>query len=171
MKKYSKYVRGVCGLLITALLIGVGGYLINENTALANASLNDDLAAIESKLDGIESQEAVIKEEFENLPYLKSSDLVVEAVTNDNITLEKKSYVNNISMDVSKEGYTAIAVVGYRICNTAAEDGNGWTYIGLSDYYLTVRDSKDKLIFSVGNRGTENAKFRLMAYVLYVKNL
>lgn len=168
MQIFKYFLQGMCGLIITALFLGSGVYLMNDDAIYAEAALNDDLATIKSKLDEMELREKTIDEEFSNLPYIKSENLVVKAIVEDNVAVSAKTNING-SVDVTYDGYTPITVVGFKISDTSAGDGTKWTYCSLSDFYVNV--SSNIVYYAMRNRASDNAKVKFTAYVLYVKNL
>ena len=90
---------------------------------------------------------------------LEASDLLVENVESDSITLNANGGNQNVTFSVAKDGYTAIGLVGW------------WTNQARMLYAgaFINRDAQTANIYCLNNATTAwTGKVR--AYVLYVKN-
>lgn len=98
---------------------------------------------------------------------LTSMFIVEEKVVVDNLSINSGAYYNN-SWSVTKAGYTAIGIVGQRVTN-ATSSGTNCTEISYNQFFLT---SDEKVYVQMRNRHASlAAKVRIVAYVLYRKNL
>ena len=101
------------------------------------------------------------------------SQLLVDTITRDNLTIGTSgtaawgNYTFDSSHgDITKEGYTPIAVVGFRVAN-ATSSGTNASFIMC--YGATLTSATDAVI-SIRNVGSSSAKVKLSIDVLYQKN-
>ena len=166
MKLSSRIKKGVCGCIITALLIGIGGYYINSNTIVASATMNGDLANIASLISSIETRQQNIDTQIEELDkYLTNSDFVIKSYSVDNFKIEAGGNVS-VEIAIGLDGYYYKGLMGFRITE-ASTNGNRWTYCTPTDYYR--KDATNSAYLSIKNRSEEQAIVKCVVYVLYVK--
>ena len=163
-RKRNRFIKGMCGFMIAALLLGAGGLWLSENHLTAHASLNSDLKAIDSALTSAESAEATNAAAIADMDYIVSDDVVVKTFTKDNITIAGSSYVED-ELDASVDGYTRKGVVGYQIAK-ATTNGDKWTYCSP---FKMVGMSGGGIEYGIRNRSSDDAKIKLTVYVLFVK--
>lgn len=87
-----------------------------------------------------------------------------DVLLNDNVTISGSSYGNN-SKSVSKTGFTPIGIVGMHLEN-ASSGGTLNTYCAVHSFYL----SGSTAYWIVKNTSTSQAKIKVTATILYVKN-
>lgn len=91
--------------------------------------------------------------------------LLVENKSKDNQSIAASS-TSNISVTVTKSGYTALGIVGVHVDN-ATSSGTQHTLCCIEDFYLS---SAKTAIVSIRNTSSKAAKIIVTAYVLYAKN-
>lgn len=92
------------------------------------------------------------------------SSVVVDTFEVDNITVS--NYIQDMTIDVTKSGYTPIGVCGFRVGN-ATSSGTNSSYISV--YRLELSDT-NTVTYAMRNYASGSAKVKLWAYVLYRKN-
>lgn len=95
---------------------------------------------------------------------LNSSGVAVEAFEVDNITVS--SYIQDRTIDVTKSGYTAIGVCGFRVGN-ATSSGTNSSYISV---FRVELNEANTVTYAMRNYASGDAKVKFTVYVLYRKN-
>lgn len=85
--------------------------------------------------------------------------ILVESVQLTNQTLAANTNTNAINVPVSKNGYTALAIVGYML------GGTNYGFLNVHRMYINGSNA----VFGIRNLGTSNATFNITVYVLYQK--
>ena len=102
------------------------------------------------------------------------SQLIVDSVYRDNISLTTSgtgAYGNYVfdadhSADITKAGYTPIAIAGWQI-SVASSSGTNASYVMC---YGATLSSTTSATMSVRNVGSSSAKIKMTIYILYRKD-
>ncbi len=99
-------------------------------------------------------------------------ELLVEDVNSGTITVpvptSSSSYYST-NVNVSKDGYTPIGVVGWRIGN-ADSGGANWSYTTLLRSYLGTSSGNPVVFVAFHNYASSDAVIKIQLWVLYQKN-
>lgn len=98
------------------------------------------------------------------------------SASNNTISITSKSYLAEASMDISVDGYTPIAVIGYGTSNSDSQDPYGSNSGNITPAYTTwvhpykLYLSDNNLYYAITNTASSTAKFVFYVTILYIRN-
>lgn len=165
MVKENKLVKGLCGFILSALLILFGAVVIHEAGLTANASMNADLKAIEDSLVVGEANEASNTTVLNGMNYLTKDSFYVTTVTSQDHFIAKNSYASG-TVSAKRNGYTPVGIAGHTISYSSTNGGLN-SFCNLYRMYL----SGDTVYYAIKSQHpSQQVGVSVVFYVLYIKN-